>query len=169
MVTSYANRTSPVLRGAWILENILGHAAGARRRRTSRRSRRTRTARRRRRCARSWSSTARSRPATPATASWIRSASRSRTSTRSASGAPRIAYAGTPIDASGKLVDGTPVNGPDDLRKALLRAARAVRADADREAHDLRAGPQRGVLRHAGGARRSCATPRATTTASRRS
>ena len=24
------------------------------------------------------------------------------------------------IDASGKLVDGTPVNGPDDLRKALL-------------------------------------------------
>ena len=24
MVTSYANRTSPVLRGKWILENILG-------------------------------------------------------------------------------------------------------------------------------------------------
>ena len=24
MVTSYANRTAPVLRGAWILENILG-------------------------------------------------------------------------------------------------------------------------------------------------
>ena len=28
--------------------------------------------------------------------------------------------AGTPIDARGKLVDGTPVNGPADLRKALL-------------------------------------------------
>ena len=26
-----------------------------------------------------------------------------------------------PIDASGELPDGTPVNGPDDLRKALLR------------------------------------------------
>ena len=26
-VTSYPNRTSPVLRGKWILENILGHAA----------------------------------------------------------------------------------------------------------------------------------------------
>jgi hypothetical protein len=30
-------------------------------------------------------------------------------------------YAGTPIDASGKLVDGTPVNGPADLRNALMK------------------------------------------------
>jgi len=29
--------------------------------------------------------------------------------------------AGTPIDASGKLVDGTPVTGPNDLRQALMR------------------------------------------------
>ena len=29
MVTAYPNRTSPVLRGAWILERLLGHAAGA--------------------------------------------------------------------------------------------------------------------------------------------
>jgi hypothetical protein len=29
-------------------------------------------------------------------------------------------YAGTPIDASGQLVDGTPVNGPADLRRALV-------------------------------------------------
>jgi mono/diheme cytochrome c family protein len=28
-------------------------------------------------------------------------------------------YAGTPIDAAGQLVDGTPVNGPEALRKAL--------------------------------------------------
>ena len=28
-VTSYANRTSPVLRGKWILENIVGHSAAA--------------------------------------------------------------------------------------------------------------------------------------------
>ena len=27
---------------------------------------------------------------------------------------------GTPIDASGQLVDGTPLNGPADLRQALL-------------------------------------------------
>jgi hypothetical protein len=30
-------------------------------------------------------------------------------------------YAGTVIDASGKLVDGTVLNGPADLRKALTR------------------------------------------------
>ena len=28
-------------------------------------------------------------------------------------------YAGTPIDAGGQLIDGTPVNGPEALRKAL--------------------------------------------------
>ena len=30
-------------------------------------------------------------------------------------------WAGTPIDASGTLADGTPVKGPEDLRKALTR------------------------------------------------
>ena len=33
----------------------------------------------------------------------------------------RDRYAGVAIDSSGVLPDGTPVNGPDDLRKALLR------------------------------------------------
>lgn len=33
----------------------------------------------------------------------------------------RDRYAGVPIDASGVLPDGTPINGPDDLRTALLR------------------------------------------------
>jgi len=33
----------------------------------------------------------------------------------------RDRYAGTAIDASGELPDGTPIKGPDDLRKALLR------------------------------------------------
>src|SRR6478752_6119490 len=33
----------------------------------------------------------------------------------------RDRYAGTAIDSSGELPDGTRVNGPDDLRKALLR------------------------------------------------
>ena len=32
----------------------------------------------------------------------------------------RDRYAGAAIDASGELPDGTPINGPDDLRKALL-------------------------------------------------
>jgi hypothetical protein len=33
----------------------------------------------------------------------------------------RDRFAGVAIDASGKLPDGTPVNGPDDVRNALLR------------------------------------------------
>ena len=33
----------------------------------------------------------------------------------------RDRYAGTAIDSSGELPDGTPLKGPDDLRKALLR------------------------------------------------
>jgi hypothetical protein len=33
----------------------------------------------------------------------------------------RDRYAGAVIDASGELPDGTPLKGPDDLRKALLR------------------------------------------------
>jgi hypothetical protein len=33
----------------------------------------------------------------------------------------RDRYAGAPIDASGVLPDGTPISGPDDLREALLR------------------------------------------------
>ena len=33
----------------------------------------------------------------------------------------RDRYAGVPIDASGELPDGTPIAGPDDLRAALLR------------------------------------------------
>ena len=45
------------------------------------------------------------------------------------------------IDASGKLADGTAVNGPDDLRKALLARSGPVRADPDREADDLCTGP----------------------------
>jgi hypothetical protein len=32
----------------------------------------------------------------------------------------RDRYAGVAIDSSGKLPDGTPINGPDDLRKSLL-------------------------------------------------
>ncbi len=33
----------------------------------------------------------------------------------------RDRYAGAAIDSSGELPDGTPIKGPDDLRKALLR------------------------------------------------
>ena len=87
-VTSYPNRTSPVLRGKWLLENLLGApppppppnvpAAEGHAVRTASP----------RRCASGWSSIARIRSARAATRRWIRSGSRSRTSTPIGNGAP---------------------------------------------------------------------------------
>ena len=87
MLTAYPNRTSPVLRGAWISGASARLAAARLRRPTCRTSSRTSAASRRARCARASSSTARIRLAIPVTASWIRSGSRSRISARSASSA----------------------------------------------------------------------------------
>ncbi len=72
-------------------------------------------------------------------------------------------YTRTAIDASGKLVDGTVVNGPDDLRKALMSRPDQFVADHDRKVPDLCARPQPFALRHARRSARSCAMRRATT------
>ena len=50
------------------------------------------------------------------------------------------------------------VRGPAGLRDGAAEPSRSVRQDADREDADLRARPRARVLRHAGGAQRSCAT-----------
>jgi hypothetical protein len=119
MGTSYANRTAPVLRGAWVLESIGGTPPHA------------------------------PPPAIPALVENIPGARpltvrermekhRSQPSCNAchgimdpmglslenfdAVGQWRVKDydTGTAIDASGKMADGTPVKGPDDLRKALL-------------------------------------------------
>ena len=41
--------------------------------------------------------------------------------TLSANSEQRIAGPATPIDSTGTLADGTPIKGPDDLRKALTK------------------------------------------------
>jgi hypothetical protein len=46
-------------------------------------------------------------------------------------------FANAPIDSAGELPDGTKINGPDDLRKTLLRH------------YDLVDGPHARLLRHA--------------------
>ena len=61
----------------------------------------------------------------------------------------RDRYAGVAIDASGTLPDGTPVNGPDDLRNALLRRPEPVRADVYRGAADVCDGPHARGVGHA--------------------
>ncbi|HXR91069.1 MAG TPA: DUF1592 domain-containing protein [Steroidobacteraceae bacterium] len=120
MVTSYPNRTAPVLRGQFILERIMGtppaepppnvgtlkeNQAGAK----------------------------------PKTMRELMAAHRKATSCNGCHGLmdplgfaleqfdavgeyrTKDRFAGVPIDASGQLPDGTALNGPEDLRKALLR------------------------------------------------
>ena len=119
-VTSYANRTAPVLRGAWILENLMGtppaapppDVEGFPENKDGEKARSVREI----------METHRAKPACnschgimdplgfalenfDAIGEW-RSADR---------------WAGTPIDAAGKLVDGTAIGGPVDLRGALMR------------------------------------------------
>jgi hypothetical protein len=120
MVTSYPNRTAPVLRGAYILENILGTPPAApppdvEGFRENKEGEKALTIRE------------------------IMEQHRANPSCNSCHGAmdplgfalenfdaigswrDKDRYARTVIDASGRLVDGTPVDNPADLRKALLR------------------------------------------------
>ena len=60
----------------------------------------------------------------------------------------RTKDAGSTIDASGKLPDGTQFEGPAGLKKILLTQHRDEFVDhRRREAADLCAGPRPGVLR----------------------
>jgi cytochrome c5 len=117
--TSYANRTAPVIRGAWILENILGTPPAA------------------------------PPPDVEAfpenkdgekakTIRAIMEQHRAKPTCKACHGVmdplgfalenfdaigqwrSQDRWAGTPIDASGELIDGTKIGGPADLRKALL-------------------------------------------------
>ena len=122
-VTSYPNRTSPVLRGKWLLETILGtpppppppdvpalqergeggKVASVRERLEPHRK---------------------NPRARAATRSWIRWASRSRTSTPI--GRWRTADAGAPVDASGALPSGAPFRGHGRACGQLLLAAARI-------------------------------------------
>jgi len=121
MVTSHPHRTSPVLRGKWILENVLGSPpppppdvvppfeedAGA----AKPKSVRERMEQHRR---------------NPACASCHRMIDPAGLALENfdATGAWRTRDGGTrgaPVDASGQLVDGTQINGVVELRAALLR------------------------------------------------
>ena len=124
-VSSYATRTSPVLRGKWILENLLDRAAA---RAAGRRaeSRRNATSARRRRCGCSSRRTGRIRSAPRATGGWIRSASASRTSTPSAPGGRWTASSRSMRRAA--LPDGRKFNGPEELSTILEGRPRGLRA-----------------------------------------
>jgi hypothetical protein len=124
MVTSHPHRTSPVLRGKWILENVLGSPpppppdvvppfeedAGAARPKSVRE--RMEQHRRNPACAgchRMIDPAGLALENFDAVGAW-----------RTRDGGTR----GTPVDASGQLVDGTQINGVVELRAALLREPR---------------------------------------------
>ncbi|HLI84529.1 MAG TPA: DUF1592 domain-containing protein [Bryobacteraceae bacterium] len=117
LVTSNANRTSPVQRGKWILENLLGsppplpppnvpplkeNTAGA--------------------AAASVRERMEAHRANPVCAGCHKIMDPIGLSLENfdAIGRWRTVDSGFPIDASGQLVDGTPLDGPASLRKALL-------------------------------------------------
>ena len=120
MVTSYANRTAPVIRGAYILENIMGtppsppppdvegfpeNKEGAKQL-----------------TVREIMQMHRAKPSCNA-CHGVMDPLGFALENFDAIGAWRTkdVDAGTPIDAAGQLVDGTPVTGPIDLRKALMK------------------------------------------------
>jgi cytochrome c553 len=121
MVTSHAHRTSPVVRGKWILENVLGappppppdvvppfeeSTEPARPRSVRERLEQHRKNPACAGCHRMMDPVGLALENYDATGAW-----------RTRDGGTR----GTPIDASGQLVDGTPVDGVIALRQALLR------------------------------------------------
>jgi len=120
IVASYPNRTAPVLRGAWILDNVLGtppaapppNVEGFKENKEGEKARTIREIMEQHRssptcngCHGVMDPLGFSLEGFDSTGAW-------RTKDR---------WAGTVIDSSGKLIDGTPVNGPDDLRKAIAR------------------------------------------------
>jgi mono/diheme cytochrome c family protein len=119
-VTSYANRTAPVLRGAWILENLMGtppaapppDVEGFPENKDGEKARSVREI----------MELHRAKPSC-ASCHGIMDPLGFALENFDAIGEWRSAdrWAGTPIDASGKLVDGTSIGGPVDLRNALMR------------------------------------------------
>ena len=164
MVTSHTDRTSPVVRGKWILDNLLGAppppppAIVPPLNESAQREAADSDA-----CASAWKSTGRIRCAPVATRSWIQSACRSRISTRSARGATATAIRvtqGTPIDADGQLLDGTKVDGVVTLRQALVRRPEIFVGTVTEKLMIYALGRGPGLLRHAGRARDRRATRR---------
>ena len=74
----------------------------------------------------------------------------------------RIKDNGVPVDSAGVMYDGTQDRRPGQPARRAAEAPGRVPADVHREPDDLRARPPRRVLRHADGSRRSSARRRKT-------
>ena len=147
-VTSYATRTSPVLRGKWLLENLLGtpvpppppgipalaeNHAGSKPRSVRERLEEHRKNPACAVCHNLMDPLGFALENFDATGAWR---------TRSESHQP--------VDAAGMLVDGTKVNGPAQLREVILSHPEPCQ-HLYRKTSDLFPGPRCRVFRHAGG------------------
>ena len=169
MVTSHAHRTSPVLRGKWMLENIVGVAAAAAARRRAAARGRGRGPRSRDRCA----SALEQHRANPACASCHRVMDPIGFALENfdAVGAWRDArrrHARRPVDASGQLADGTTVDGVVALRQALLRDPETFVRTMTEKLLTYAVGRGLDLGGHAGGAPHRAGRARPRTTGSRR-
>ena len=117
-VTSYPNRTSPVLRGKWILENILGTPVPAPPPNVPPLKENSEGS-----AQKSMRELMEQHRANHACASCHKIMDPLGFSLENfdATGKYRTREKAGPIDASGQLADGTKVNGPVDLRRALMR------------------------------------------------
>ena len=137
-LTSYPRRTSPVLRGKWVLEQILGTPPPPPPPMVN-----TQKVERRRAAAPFGSasrSIAKILSAPDATPAWIHSALAWKTSMRSAHGGPKSMVSA--VDASGRLVTGEDFTGPAELKKLLLERKGRVPAQSHREDAGLCARPR---------------------------
>jgi hypothetical protein len=163
MVTSHTDRTSPVARGKWILDNLLGAPpplppANVPPLKDNERTGRERVLSQREKIE--------AHRASPACASChkIMDPIELALENFDAVGAYRerdgqsLSSSGTPIDASGQLMDGTRIDGVVALRKALVKDP-DVFVGALTKAADLRDGPRRVLTCRP--CARSCAMPAA--------
>jgi mono/diheme cytochrome c family protein len=120
LATSYPNRTAPVLRGAWILENVLGtppaapppDVEGFKENKEGEKPKSVREIMEQHRARPSCNACHGVMDPLGFALENFDAVGEWRTKDR---------YAGSVIDASGTLVDGTPLAGPVDLRNALMR------------------------------------------------
>ena len=156
LVTSNANRTSPVQRGKWILENLLGSPPPLPPPNVPPLKENSERAAAHIRSRAHGSNTAPIRRVPDAIRSWTPSGSRSRISMESANGAPWIRAFRSMRPANWWMA---PDGWPSQLAQSPAGPSRSVRRRHDGKIADVWSRPRNEVLRHAGGSRRYARMP----------